>query len=108
MPPAFHPISAALVVPKISKCRKWDSQDRLSEREPSLGWGLRYWGSGSSCSTNTVGGSALGEGPGQLGFLQLSPRSPECLWRLQWPATPHPDNTVWWESMTLPWKSHVL
>lgn len=44
MPPAFYPISAALVVPKINKCRKWDSQDRLSEREPSLGIGA--WGTG--------------------------------------------------------------
>lgn len=39
MPPAFHPISGALTVPKINKCREWDSQDRLGVGEPGLGVG---------------------------------------------------------------------
>lgn len=36
MPPAFHPISGALMVPKINHCREWDSQNRLGLEKPGL------------------------------------------------------------------------
>ncbi|KAF6078435.1 hypothetical protein HJG60_009256 [Phyllostomus discolor] len=72
-------------------------------------WGLGFWGSGPRSSIASVGGSPpSGEGSEQVGFFPLSPGSPKILEA----AAPHhsllpppcPGNSVWWPSVTQPWK----